>query len=100
MRAKRILVTGGAGFIGSHLCSRLPAEGHDVLCVDNFFTGSESRSRVVHQPLPQTGPRQRRPDISLAREKLGWAPKATLESGIRKTVAYFRGVIGSDCARC
>jgi UDP-glucuronate decarboxylase len=37
---KRILVTGGAGFIGSHLCSRLLALGHDVLCVDNFFTGT------------------------------------------------------------
>lgn len=35
----RILVTGGAGFLGSHLCERLLAEGHDVLCVDNFFTG-------------------------------------------------------------
>ncbi len=37
---KRILVTGGAGFIGSHLCRRLVAEGHDVLCVDNFYTGT------------------------------------------------------------
>jgi UDP-glucuronate decarboxylase len=37
---KRILVTGGAGFLGSHLCERLLADGHDVLCVDNFFTGS------------------------------------------------------------
>src|ERR1700722_8882689 len=36
----RILVTGGAGFLGSHLCERLLADGHDVLCVDNFFTGS------------------------------------------------------------
>ena len=35
----RILVTGGAGFIGSHLCERLLAEGHDVLCLDNFYTG-------------------------------------------------------------
>jgi UDP-glucuronate decarboxylase len=35
----RILVTGGAGFIGSHLCERLLADGHDVLCLDNFFTG-------------------------------------------------------------
>jgi UDP-glucuronate decarboxylase len=38
----RILVTGGAGFIGSHLCERLLGEGHDVVCLDNFFTGSKN----------------------------------------------------------
>ncbi len=38
---KRILVTGGAGFLGSHLCDRLIQEGHDVLCLDNFFTGAK-----------------------------------------------------------
>jgi UDP-glucuronate decarboxylase len=38
----RFLVTGGAGFIGSHLCRRLLADGHEVLCLDNFFTGSKS----------------------------------------------------------
>lgn len=43
---KRILVTGGAGFIGSHLCDRLIAEGNEVLCLDNFFTGS--KSNIVH----------------------------------------------------
>src|SRR5215469_10354541 len=43
---KRILVTGGAGFLGSHLCDRLLARGHDVLCVDNFFTGT--KSNVAH----------------------------------------------------
>ncbi len=42
---KRILVTGGAGFLGSHLCDRLVAEGHDVLCLDNFFTGSRQNIR-------------------------------------------------------
>ncbi|TXN42673.1 UDP-glucuronic acid decarboxylase family protein [Methylobacterium sp. WL7] len=43
---KRTLVTGGAGFIGSHLCERLLARGHNVLCVDNFFTGT--RANVAH----------------------------------------------------
>jgi UDP-glucuronate decarboxylase len=38
---RRILVTGGAGFLGSHLCEKLLAEGHEVLCVDNFFTGTK-----------------------------------------------------------
>ncbi len=44
--SKRILVTGGAGFLGSHLCERLLDAGHDVLCVDNYFTGR--RSNVAH----------------------------------------------------
>jgi UDP-glucuronate decarboxylase len=39
---KQVLVTGGAGFLGSHLCERLLSQGHDVLCVDNFFTGTKS----------------------------------------------------------
>lgn len=43
---KRILVTGGAGFLGSHLCERLVEEGHDVICLDNFFTSQ--KSNVIH----------------------------------------------------
>ena len=43
---KRILVSGGAGFIGSHLCTRLINEGHDVICLDNFFTGS--KDNIMH----------------------------------------------------
>jgi UDP-glucuronate decarboxylase len=43
---KRVLVTGGAGFLGSHLCERLISEGHDVICLDNFFTGS--KNNVAH----------------------------------------------------
>ena len=43
---KKILVTGGAGFLGSHLCDKLIAQGHDVLCVDNFFTGT--KANVAH----------------------------------------------------
>ena len=43
---KRILVTGGAGFLGSHLCERLVEQGHDVICLDNFFTSQ--KSNIVH----------------------------------------------------
>ena len=41
MRDEAVLVTGGAGFLGSHLCGRLVREGYDVLCVDNFYTGTK-----------------------------------------------------------
>jgi UDP-glucuronate decarboxylase len=44
-KVKRVLVTGGAGFLGSHLCERLLAEGHEVVCADNFFTGSKANIR-------------------------------------------------------
>jgi UDP-glucuronate decarboxylase len=48
---KRILVTGGAGFLGSHLCERLLAEGHDVICLDNFFTSQKSNvAHLLGQP--------------------------------------------------
>ncbi len=46
MKIRRILVTGGAGFLGSHLCDRLVAQGHDVICLDNFFTSQ--KSNVAH----------------------------------------------------
>ncbi|MEP5153300.1 UDP-glucuronic acid decarboxylase family protein [Planktotalea sp.] len=45
---KRILVTGGAGFLGSHLCDRLLAQGHEVLCVDNLFTGNKRNIYHLH----------------------------------------------------
>ncbi|MEQ1697201.1 MAG: UDP-glucuronic acid decarboxylase family protein [Hyphomicrobiaceae bacterium] len=49
-----------------------------------------SKSTVVHLPLPADDPRQRQPDISLAREKLGWTPKVELAEGLQHTITYFR----------
>ena len=52
-----------------------------------------SRSELVFEPLPQDDPPQRKPDISLAQEKLGWEPKVRLEEGLERTIAYFRRVV-------
>jgi UDP-glucuronate decarboxylase len=55
-----------------------------------------SKSKLVFQPLPSDDPMQRKPDISVAREKLGWEPKVQLEEGLGKTIAYFDQLLSSD----
>ena len=55
-----------------------------------------SKSKLVFQPLPSDDPMQRKPDISVAREKLGWVPKVQLEEGLGKTIAYFDQLLSSD----
>jgi UDP-glucuronate decarboxylase len=52
-----------------------------------------SRSRIVHRELPQDDPRQRQPDITLARQRLGWEPTVPLEQGLQRTIDYFRGMV-------
>jgi len=49
-----------------------------------------SRSTIIHKPLPQDDPKQRQPDIRVARERLGWSPTIELEEGLRKTIDYFK----------
>ena len=49
-----------------------------------------SKSGLIHQPLPQDDPKQRKPDISKARRILGWEPRVPLEEGLRETIEYFR----------
>ena len=51
---------------------------------------TRSKSRIVHRPLPTDDPKVRQPDISLARRHLGWSPKVSLSTGLRKTIKYFR----------
>src|SRR6516165_124172 len=58
-----------------------------------------SASRVVHKPLPQDDPRQRRPDISCAGAVLGWNPRTPLAEGLKRTIAYFEGLLGEPALR-
>jgi UDP-glucuronate decarboxylase len=48
------------------------------------------KSKITHLPLPSDDPKQRKPDISLAKDVLGWEPKVPLEQGIEKTISYFK----------
>jgi UDP-glucuronate decarboxylase len=70
MARKTILVTGGSGFIGSHLCERLLKDDHDVICVDNFFTGSKDNIRHM------TG----RPNFELIRHDITWPLYAEVDA--------------------
>jgi len=58
-----------------------------------------SRSHVIHLPLPTDDPRQRQPDIALARRLLDWEPRVPLEDGLARTIAYFRELLGEGNAR-
>ena len=55
-----------------------------------------SKSKIIHRPLPQDDPRQRRPDITQAKAVLDWQPVTALEDGLRKTIAYFDDLLTSD----
>jgi UDP-glucuronate decarboxylase len=54
---------------------------------------TKSRSRIQYKPLPQDDPKQRQPDIALAKKRLKWKPTVALEDGLKETIRYFRGVL-------
>jgi UDP-glucuronate decarboxylase len=51
-----------------------------------------SKSKIVFKALPEDDPKQRKPDISIAKSTLNWEPKINLEDGLKKTIAFFRGI--------
>jgi UDP-glucuronate decarboxylase len=54
---------------------------------------SNSKSKIIYQPLPSDDPKQRQPNIDLAKTKLGWQPKVNLEDGLKETITYFKRMI-------
>ncbi|MCL5436143.1 MAG: SDR family oxidoreductase [Patescibacteria group bacterium] len=57
---------------------------------DKVLASAGSKSKIVHKPLPADDPTKRRPDITLAKQKLGWEPKIKLDEGLQKTIEYFK----------
>ena len=58
-----------------------------------------ARSRIAHKPLPENDPRQRQPDISLAKQLLSWQPRTPLREGLTRTIAYFEGLLRDNAVR-
>lgn len=69
-----------------------PAEFTMLELAEKVLSLTGSKSKLTYLPLPQDDPRQRQPDISLAKEKLNWVPKISLEDGLKETIAYFRSI--------
>jgi UDP-glucuronate decarboxylase len=57
---------------------------------------TNSKSEIKYEPLPEDDPKQRQPDITLAKDKLGWEPKVPLREGLEKTIAYFSDLLNSN----
>ena len=67
-----------------------PGEFTMIELAEQVLKLTGSRSKIIHMPLPQDDPRQRRPDITLAKAKLGWEPKVPLAEGLKLTIEYFK----------
>ena len=71
-----------------------PGEFTMLQLAETVLKLSGSKSKIIHQPLPSDDPKQRQPNIELAKAKLGWEPKVNLEDGLKETIAYFKKVVG------
>ena len=73
-----------------------PGEFTMIELAENVLELTGSKSKLIYQPLPADDPKQRRPDITQAKEKLGWEPKVPLREGLAKTIEYFDGLLSSS----
>jgi UDP-glucuronate decarboxylase len=90
--AVMLMMGSPAGFTGPVNIGN-PDEFSMVQLAEKILSLTGSKSKIVFKPLPQDDPKQRKPDISLAKTELAWAPKIPLEDGLKETIAYFRGQI-------
>jgi UDP-glucuronate decarboxylase len=70
-----------------------PGEFTMIELAENVIELTGSKSKLVFEPLPADDPKQRQPDITLAKEKLGWEPTVPLREGLAKTIEYFDGLL-------
>ena len=70
-----------------------PGEFTMLELAENILKLTNSSSELVYEPLPEDDPKQRRPDISLAKEQLNWSPKIDLNEGLKKTISYFENLL-------
>jgi UDP-glucuronate decarboxylase len=70
-----------------------PVEFTILELAERIIALTKSKSRIKFKPLPEDDPKQRQPDIGLARKKLKWAPKVKLEDGLKETIRYFKAVL-------
>ena len=69
------------------------------LLADRVLALTGSRSRLEFRPLPADDPKQRQPDVTLARDRLGWAPAVALDEGLARTIAYFDRILSTNGGR-
>jgi dTDP-glucose 4,6-dehydratase len=75
-----------------------PGEFTILECAQLVLKITGSQSRIRYEPLPQDDPKQRRPDITKARKLLGWEPKVDLETGLQRSLEYFKKAVAEDTA--
>jgi len=87
-----LMMNSEAGFTGP-VNTGNPGEFTMLQLAETILRLSGSKSKLVFEPLPSDDPKQRQPNIELAKTKLGWEPKVNLEDGLKETIAYFRKVL-------
>jgi UDP-glucuronate decarboxylase len=73
-----------------------PVEFTMLELAENVIKLTGSKSKIIHEALPSNDPKQRKPDITLARKHLGWEPKVPLTEGLKETIAYFRAYLEGE----